>query len=156
MENVKISKAAFSDLDSVLQLQKMAFFSEAEKIKDENEATAQSFDSIKNEFENYLFLKAEYGNDIVGCVKAREKGEFCWIEKLVVVPQFQKKGIGSSLMSEIEKAFPDTRLYLLCTGTRTPENLDFYESLGYKKRDLSKDGKKQSLFVKHVKQNLKS
>jgi len=156
MENVKISKAAFSDLDSVLQLQKMAFFSEAEKIKDENAATAQTNDSIKNEFENYLFLKAEYGNDIVGCVKAREKGEFCWIEKLVVVPQFQKKGIGRSLMSEIEKAFPSTRLYLLCTGTRTPENLEFYESLGYEKRDLSKDGKKQSLFVKHVKQNLKS
>jgi ribosomal protein S18 acetylase RimI-like enzyme len=152
MENVKISKAAFSDLDSVLQLQKMAFFSEAERNKNEN--SAQSFDSIKNEFENYLFLKAEYEEKIVGCVKAREKGEFCWIEKLVVVPQFQKKGIGSSLMSEIEKAFPDTRLYLLCTGTRTPENLEFYESLGYKKRDLSKDGKKQSLFVKHVKQKI--
>jgi N-acetylglutamate synthase-like GNAT family acetyltransferase len=156
IENIKISKAALSDLDSVLQLQRMVFFSEDEKPNDKSTSTVQSRDSVKSEFENFLFLKAESGKDIVGCVKAREKGEFCWIEKLAVAPQFQKMGIGSSLMAEVEKAFPDTRLYLLCAGTRPPENLDFYKSLGYKKRDLSKDGKTQSIFVKQVKQNLKS
>lgn len=157
IEDIKISKAALSDLDSVLNLQRMAFISEGEKQDDfETAPITQSLDSIKTDFENFLFLKAEYNNEIVGCVKARETGEFCWIEKLIVAPQFQKLGIGSNLMTEIEKAFPDTRLYLLCTGSRSPRNLGFYESLGYKKRDLTRDGKKQFLFVKQIKQNYKS
>jgi len=150
IEDIKISKAAISDLDSVLKLHKMAYMSEDPQS---NVPVTQSLDSIKTDFENFLFLKAEYNNEIVGCVKARETGEFCWIEKLIVAPQFQKMGIGSILMREIEKVFPDTRLYLLCTGSRKPGNLGFYESLGYKMRDLTKYGEKQYLFVKLIKHN---
>lgn len=148
IEDIKISKAAFCDLDSVLNLQNRPSES---NLNTNHIETEQSPD-----FENSLILKAECKNEIVGCVKAKEKGEFCWIEKLVVAPQYQKMGIGTSLMTEIEKAFPKTRLYLLCAGYKNPENLDFYESLGYKKRELSGEGKKQFLFVKTIKQNLKS
>ncbi len=151
IENVKISKAAFSDLESVLNLQKSAFISEVQKYNDyENASKTESPDSIKTEFENYLVLKAECRNEIVGCVNARETGEFCWIEKLIVAPQYQKMGIGRRLIAEIEKAFPKTRLYLLCTGSASSKNLSFYESLGYRKRNLSGEGHR-FLLVKTIK-----
>jgi GNAT superfamily N-acetyltransferase len=157
VENIKISKAAFCDLDSVLMLQKETIDSKS-NINNDNEiaTTTQSPDSNRTDYENYLVLKAECENEVVGCVKARETGDFCWIEKLVVVPQYQKMGIGTRLMAEIEKAFPKTRLYLLCTGYRSPENLSFYESMGYRKRELSRDGQNKFLLVKMIKQNLKS
>ena len=156
IEEIKISKATFGDLDSVLALQKkMVTESDSNNNTDSRPAT-QSVRSVRPDYENYLILKAECKDEVVGCVKARETGDFCWIEKLLVAPQYQKMGIGTSLINEVEKAFPHTRLYLLCAGYRNPENIGFYESLGYKKRELSRDGQNQFLMVKMIKQNLKS
>jgi ribosomal protein S18 acetylase RimI-like enzyme len=154
--DIKISKGSFSDLDSVLALQNKIVYGSHAKDSNELSKATQSPDSARIDYENYLILKAECKDELVGCVKAKESGEFCWIEKLIVSPQFQKMGIGTSLMNEVEKAFPNTRLYLLCTGYRNPENLEFYESLGYKKRELSRDGHSNFLLIKTIKQNLKS
>jgi GNAT superfamily N-acetyltransferase len=152
IEDIKISKADFCDLDSVLALQnKMIIPGSDTKNDQEILPTTQSSDSARPDYENYLILKAECKNEVVGCVKARETGEFCWIEKLIVAPSYQKMGIGTSLMNEVEKAFPKTKLYLLCTGYRKPENMGFYESLGYRKRELTRDDQNQFLLVKVVK-----
>jgi ribosomal protein S18 acetylase RimI-like enzyme len=154
--DIKISKASYSDLDSVLARQNKIIHGSHASDRNELSEAKQSSDPVRVDYENYLILKAECKDELVGCVKVRETGEFCWIEKLIVSPQFQKMGIGTSLMNEVEKAFPNTRLYLLCTGYRNPENLEFYESLGYKKRELSRDGNNKFLLVKVIKQNLKS
>jgi GNAT superfamily N-acetyltransferase len=152
IEDIKISKADFCDLDSVLALQnKMIIPGSDTKNDQEILPTTQSSDSARPDYENYLILKAECKNEVVGCVKARETGEFCWIEKLIVAPSYQKMGIGTSLMNEVEKAFPKTKLYLLCTGYRKPTNMGFYESLGYRKRELTRDDQNQFLLVKVVK-----
>jgi ribosomal protein S18 acetylase RimI-like enzyme len=156
IEDIKISKAALGDMDSVIALQKEIFDPGTDTNYTHKFPKSHPGGSARPDYENYLILKAEIKNEIVGCVKVRETGEFCWIENLIVAPQFQKMGIGTSLMNEVEKAFPKTRLYLLCTGYRQPENMGFYESLGYKKRELSHEGQNQFLLVKRIQQNLKS
>lgn len=120
MEKIKISKAGFADLEDIVELQKTAFISEAELYNDYTiEPLTQTIDSIKADFGNYLFLKAETENQIVGSVKARVTGEYCWIGRLIVSPGFQNKGIGKKLMAEIEKEFPDISKFLLCTGNKS-------------------------------------
>ena len=78
------------------------------------------------------------GNDvdditIVGSVRAYVKNDTCYINRLVVLPDYQNKGIGKALMSEIEKRFKDSiQRYELFTGSRDPRNLYIYDQLGYK------------------------
>lgn len=72
----------------------------------------------------------------MGSVKARETGEFCWIGRLIVAPEFQNRGIGRELMAKIENEFPATKEYLLCTGFKSIKNIKLYESLGYQKGEV--------------------
>jgi GNAT superfamily N-acetyltransferase len=132
-ENIKISKAGFNDLKEILELQKKAFTSEAELYNDYTiEPMVQTLESIEIDFHKYTFLKAEVENKIAGSVKGRETGEFCWIGRLIVDPEFQNQGIGKKLMAAIENEFPDTKQYLLVTGYKSIKNIRLYESLGYK------------------------
>jgi ribosomal protein S18 acetylase RimI-like enzyme len=157
-EEIKISKATFGDLDEILKLQKSAFAPEAEFYDNYDiEPMTQTSESIETDFKNYLFLKAECNSRIIGSVKARETGEFCWIGRLAVDPDFQNRGVGRKLMTEIEESFPHSKLYLLCTGCKSIENLGLYESLGYKRKELMKDDRNCGLLlVKMIKANVKS
>jgi ribosomal protein S18 acetylase RimI-like enzyme len=83
-------------------------------------------------------LKGTSGNDvdditIVGSVRAYKKNDTCYINRLVVLPEYQNQGIGKALMNAIENQFQDnvTR-YELFTGAQDPRNLYLYNQLGYK------------------------
>ena len=77
------------------------------------------------------------GNDkediIVGSVRAYEKTDTCYIGKLIVLPEYQNKGIGKALMREIENEYKNiVKRYELFTGKRDPRNQYLYNQLGYK------------------------
>lgn len=141
-ENIKISTAVLCDLDSILKLQKTAFLSEAELYNNYDiEPLTQTIESIRSDYQNYIFLKAEYENKIIGSVKARENDGQCWIGKLMVDPKFQNMGIGRKLLQEIELKFPNAKQYFLFTGSNSTKNINLYESLGYKKAEEFCDDK---------------
>ncbi|MGB8357258.1 MAG: GNAT family N-acetyltransferase [Bacteroidales bacterium] len=153
VESIKILKATINDLMDILNLQKTAFLTEAELYNDYDiEPLTQSFDSIKTDFKNYTFLKAEYESKIVGSVKARETAEFTWIGRLIVSPEYQNRGIGRKLMNQIENEFPGTKEYLLCTGYKSIKNIKLYESLGYQKSEIFYDERNNNLqLIKMIK-----
>ncbi|OGP68796.1 MAG: hypothetical protein A2W27_02245 [Deltaproteobacteria bacterium RBG_16_44_11] len=78
------------------------------------------------------------GNDegdltIVGSVRAYAKNDTCYVNRLVVLPEFQNIGIGKALMSAIENQFKNiVKRYELFTGSRDSRNLYLYNQLGYK------------------------
>lgn len=101
---IQITKADYNDLDKIFEIQKLAFASEAELYNDNQiEPLTQKLESLQADFYNYTFLKAELEHNIIGSVKAREENGICWIGKLIVLPEFQNKGIGRKLMMEAEK-----------------------------------------------------
>jgi ribosomal protein S18 acetylase RimI-like enzyme len=58
-------------------------------------------------------------------------GETCFIGKLIVHPDFQNRGIGSKLLTDIEKRLRHARRYELFTGHKSQRNLSFYRKRGY-------------------------
>ena len=49
-----------------------------------------------------MFLKAVTDGQIVGSVRAYQTGPTCYIERLVVRPEYQAQGIGTALIQRIE------------------------------------------------------
>jgi ribosomal protein S18 acetylase RimI-like enzyme len=90
-----------------------------------------------------LFLVAEVGNRIIGSVLGGFDGRRGMVYHLAVDSFFRNKGIGTELMSELEKRMKQKgciRSYLLVTHDNL-EAIRYYESHGWEQMDLLIYGK---------------
>ncbi len=130
---VIIERAAISDANNILVLQKLAYQSEATIYNDFTiQPLHQTLEEIETEFQHQVFLKALAENKIIGSVRAYKKDGTCFIGKLIVHPEHQNQSIGTRLMSKIEHHFYDALRFELFTGLRSERNLYLYQKLGYK------------------------
>ena len=128
---MQISKAVFADLQEILNLQYLAFQSEASLQQNFSiPPLLQTLESVQSEFENGTILKALENGEIIGSVRGRVEDNTLFIGKLIVHPNHQGKGIGSMLLQAIESAYPDIR-YELFTSSKSEKNIRLYQRLGY-------------------------
>ena len=144
-DQIEVKQASVEDGGTILQLQMRAYLSEAEIYNDYSiPPLIQSFNEIKQEFSEQVFLKAmaiekgkeeeEEGNQtitIVGSVRAYLDRGTAYIGRLIVKPEYQNKGIGTKLMEAIEQHFKFANRYELFTGHKSTQNLHLYQKLGY-------------------------
>lgn len=130
---MKILKASESDLRDILALQYAAFHSEAVILNNfDIEPLKQTLGELQAEFAKKIFLKAvDDTGTIVGSVRYFLEGDTVHIGKLIVDPAVQGRGIGTSLLHEVEKLCPNKR-YELFTRSNNLKNISFYEHAGYK------------------------
>ena len=127
-----IKKAERADLQEILQLQYLAYQSEADLFGSRDiPPLKQTLGEVAEEFSGGIILKMtdDMGN-IIGSVRAKESGGTVYIGKLMVHPDYRRKGFGTKLLSEIEQCFPGRR-YELFTSTRSLDNIRLYQKLGY-------------------------
>lgn len=148
---IKIVNAQEDDLESILKLQYLAYQSEAKLLNDMDiPPLKQTLQEVQTEYKSGTILKAlNATGKIVGSVRGFIKNDTVHIGKLIVHPDFRRKGIGTKLLLEIESRFPDYR-YELFTSTQSVSNISLYQSLGYKifKEESVKNGLKFSYLEK--------
>lgn len=129
-----ITKTNQYDLPLILELQYLAYQSEAKQFSDPNiPPLKQTLQDVQAEYQKGIVLKALDEDDrIIGSVRAYLENGTVYIGKLIVHPAWQRKGIGTSLLLEVEREYPNQR-YELFTSTRSSNNIRLYERLGYKK-----------------------
>ncbi|AFY99609.1 GNAT family N-acetyltransferase [Calothrix sp. PCC 6303] len=148
------TKALFNDAAAILKLQKLAFQSEAEFYDDfDIPPLTQTLDELISDFAYKVFLKVEIQDKIVGSVRGYQIGNTCHIERLIVHPDYQGKGIGTALMEQVELCFDKAQRFELFTGYKSERNINLYERLGYKIFKSEEVNKKLS-FVFMEKQKL--
>ena len=129
----RIVRAEITDAAEILELQKIAYRSEAVLYDDWSiPPLTQTLDDIRKEFDHKTFLKACDAGRVIGSVRAWVDDGVCHIGRLIVHPGFQRKGIGSRLMAVIEAEFPSVVRFELFTGTMSKGNIRLYERLGYR------------------------
>lgn len=128
-----IKKAEKADLSEILNLQYLAYQSEARLFDNEDiPPLRQTLADVEKEYQRGIFLKTlDEDKNIIGSVRAFCENETVYIGKLMVHPSKQGQGIGTQLLLEMEKQYPNQR-YELFTSTRSQKNIDLYEKLGYK------------------------
>ncbi len=131
---ITITEAHKGDLAEILALQKKAFTKVAEQLhRFDLPPLFQTEAEIAAEFATGTILKCHCEDGrIIGSVRCViDDNNFCRIGKLVVDPEFQRRGIGRALMEAIEKRFAHTAGYVLFTSADTPESCNLYRQLGY-------------------------
>ena len=134
MISIRIDRAAADDAAEILELQKLAYQSEARLYDDWNlPPLQQSLESMRAELASSIVLKALVADRLVGSVRAREARGTCHVGRLIVAPPLQGHGIGTRLMYSIEASFPAAQRFELFTGSRSEDNIRLYERLGYRR-----------------------
>jgi ribosomal protein S18 acetylase RimI-like enzyme len=130
---MEIQIAQSNDFPEILEIQKKAFFSEAEFYNNFNiQPLTQSVSEMEEECKEKVVLKAEIEGKIVGSIRANAYEQGCWVNKLVVLPEYQRQGIGERLLRDIETYFPNANKFTLATGAKSASNIRLYEKIGYK------------------------
>ena len=131
-QDCRIIKAGEEDLKEILDLQYLAYQSEAALFGNKDiPPLKETLEEVIDEYNKGIVLKMISDDRIIGSVRAFEKDGTAYIGKLMVHPDHRRKGYGKRLLLEIEKYFPDKR-YELFTSTRSKDNIRLYESAGYK------------------------
>lgn len=131
---MQIRKATYKDLSAILILQKEAFLQEAEIYNDYTiQPLKETQQEIENDFskENKYFFIIEKNEQIIAAVRAEIDNNLCSVQKLIVKPEFQNKGLGKLLMNTIEDNFRNIKKFILFTGEKSEKNISFYTKLGY-------------------------
>lgn len=127
-----ILHASIGDAEAILALQKRAYESEARLYDDWTiPPLTQTLASLREDLKNTCVLKYVQEGVIVGSVRGRIENGACQIGRLVVEPQRQGEGIGTTLLQAIEALFPDVDRFELFTGSKSERNIQLYRRCGF-------------------------
>lgn len=129
-----IEQATGRDLDGILRLQKRAFHGQALIYSDFRlPSLTQSPDDLQREFREKIIYKLELDGALIGSVRCFLQEETLHIEKLMVDPLLQNRGIGTGIMQQLEALYsPVVKRFRLSTGHKSSRNLHLYNKLGYR------------------------
>jgi ech hydrogenase subunit C len=128
-----INRANQKDIPEILALQKIAYRSEAELYGDDSvPALGQTLEEITADFDRMIFLKAVVNGKIIGSIRGSRDGDLARISRVAVHPYFQRKGLATRLIKQIEQEVGEVRTYEAFTGHQSLRNLHLYEKMGYR------------------------
>jgi ribosomal protein S18 acetylase RimI-like enzyme len=138
-----IVRAAEEDAQPIWELQRCAYQTEAVLYNDYSiPPLVETLETLQSLFSQICILKAVVDSRIVGAVRASLKSGTCYVGRLIVHPDYRRRGIGSDLLRAIEAAHPAAERFELFTGHKSVDNLRLYERLGYRpfRREPVNDG----------------
>ncbi len=89
-------------------------------------------ETLKAGFGGSLLTLAAYEDDrLLGLIRTVGDGQtIVYIQDLLVLPEYQRRGIGTALMQAVLERFQAVRQIVLSTDN-TPKTIAFYESQGF-------------------------
>ena len=89
---------------------------------------------LRQAYKNSLYVLAAYADDkLVGLLRAVGDGSsIVFLQDLIVLPEYQRHGIGSQLMRKVMEKYTDVYQLQLLTEA-SEKNIAFYEYVGLKR-----------------------
>ena len=95
-------------------------------------AYTENMTALERVYKNSLLVLAAYENEeLLGIVRVVGDGAtIILVQDILVYPQKQRQGIGTSLLKAVLERYADVRQIQLVTDN-TPKTVAFYQSLGF-------------------------
>ena len=130
---IVIEAAWSNDAPAILDLQKLAYQSEALIYGDFSlPPLTETLEDLRAEFVRKLVLKIVVNGTLAGSVRGWQDEDTAYLERLMVHPASQGRGLGTMLVCRFEASFPKARRIELFTGDRSKLNLKLCAGLGYR------------------------
>jgi len=134
-----ISRANLEDAPTMLDLQRRAFAEEGRRSGSQDiPPLAELVGAVIEHIQTQTALVARDNGKVIGTIRGIVKGRVCTIRALAVDPANQGLGVGSSLLSALERTLPDVAQFDLTTNTVMEGNVPFYERHGYRVNELTR------------------
>ncbi len=131
-DGVSVTNAAVGDAEEILALQKLAFRSEAEYYNDFTlPPMLQSLEDMREDFTRQIVVKAVQDGRIIGSARGYVKDGTGHVNRVIVHPDMQGRGIGALVMNAMEARLSGAVRFELFTGLKRSRTVRFYERLGY-------------------------
>ncbi|SDR11927.1 GNAT family N-acetyltransferase [Thermostaphylospora chromogena] len=130
---ITVERAVAEDAGEILTVQRAAYVTEAQLYGDPFiPPLVESIERARKAIEEAVVLVARDGPRLVGSVRGKLSGSVCLVGRLVVVPDRQRRGIGSALLRALHDAVPEAEAFDLFTGHLSEGNLRLCRKHGYR------------------------
>lgn len=87
---------------------------------------------LRRGFENSLLVLAAFeDNELIGIIRVVGDGvTIVFVQDILIVPEQQRKGVGSALLQEILDRYKNVRQIEMATDNN-PQTIAFYKSMGF-------------------------
>ncbi|WP_296013627.1 GNAT family N-acetyltransferase [uncultured Treponema sp.] len=130
---MKIIPADKNDIPELFALQLLSFESEAEMIGSRDvPALTETAQENSADFSSWRTLKlVNDDGKIIGAIRYKEENGKINVGRLMVHPDFRRKGFAKRLLEEIDRLFPSAQKELY-TCSKSWTNIALYTQAGYK------------------------
>jgi len=113
--------------------------------KPEGRDTRENIESELEEQPEY-WIGAYENEELVGIIFGTDDGRKGWINRLAVSESHQGRGIGRTLVEELESVFEEKgfKIWAALIEPDNPEAMDFFEHLGFEDKDIRYYSKRES------------
>ena len=137
---IKLKLVTEDEAECLHRLQVEAFMPLYEKYQDDDTSPAK--ESLKRVTEKIIEENSDFyfivfhGEKVGGVRVSRHKGEKVykdvnWISPIFIIPEFQNKGIASTVIEQLFDIYPDTIEWRLDTIKQEKGNCHLYEKYGF-------------------------
>ncbi len=153
---IYLREAKREDLELLYSMQLRAFAALYEKYQDkETNPAAEPYERTLQRFSDknviyYLILKDK---DIIGSIRIREQDKICVLVQILILPEYQNKGLAQQAIKKAESLYPDAEYWRLDTIKQENKLCHLYSKMGYKMTGETKhikDGMDIVFFEKQV------
>ena len=128
-----IKPVEIDDAPAILALLELDYRCEAEMYGSRYIASPpRTSDEMQAVLSRGFWLKAVAEGRIVGAASVVEESDSCRIERLIIHPDFERRGVGVALVRTIEATFGTAAHFETVTGHKTKLKIRLFKRLGYK------------------------
>ena len=128
-----ILEATVIDVKEILALQKKSYETYGARYNNYKlPPLKESAIELKKNFANQTIYKVMEDDNIIATIRAYRKNKTCYIGRLVVDTEHQRKGIGTALINEMFTQFKKAKRFDIAAGDKDFEFLSLYEKIGFK------------------------
>ena len=131
---LKLRDYQVDDIPEMTEVIKAAFAEYQGKLEPPSRAEKKSPEVVRQELEHGNALVIEAKAKIIACVFYKPKGDFVYLERLSVLPEYRGQGLASQLIKEVENRARKTGARGLSLSVRLvlTKQQDLYKRLGFR------------------------